>query len=104
MVIEENSDRVGKCVSKGMGLVLPAAGYENILFLRLDSICPFMNIAVGRKVLGLDDGTAVNYSYFKVFDRHTDIHEITPCRPACADRECSFSRRDFYERLLPSGL
>lgn len=74
------------------------------LFLRLDSICPFMNIAVGRKVLGLDDGTAVNYSYFKVFDRHTDIHEITPCRPACADRECSFSRRDFYERLLPSGL
>ena len=37
---------------------------------------------VGRKVLGLDDGTAVNYSYFKVFDRHTDIHEITPCRPA----------------------
>ncbi len=32
MVIEENSDRVGKCVSKGMGLVLPAAGYENIYF------------------------------------------------------------------------
>ena len=47
---------------------------------------------------------SVNYSYFKVFDRRTDIHEITPCRPACADRECSFSRRDFYERLLPSGL
>ena len=32
MVMEENSDRVGKCVSKGMGLVLPAACYENIYF------------------------------------------------------------------------
>jgi len=32
MVIEENSDCVGKCVSKGMGLVLPAAGYEDIYF------------------------------------------------------------------------
>lgn len=32
MAMEENSDRVGKCVSKGMGLVLPAAGYENIYF------------------------------------------------------------------------
>ena len=31
MAMEENSDRVGKCVSKGMGLVLPG-GYEDIYF------------------------------------------------------------------------
>ena len=30
MAMEENSDRVGKCVSKG--LVLPAGGYEDIYF------------------------------------------------------------------------